>query len=106
MAKKKFETKPIIIETPLEENNEGQLITKITESDIINNPELKELEMLPDDVIEVKPENIHTFEQPDQIDEDPLLLYINEFLTSLEGIYIGGHASQKRDQLIEYLNKR
>jgi hypothetical protein len=111
MAKKKLEEKPTIVETPLKE---GKLETIITKNDLENNPDLEELGLKEDDLIIVEPQDVVVFEQPDlfkkdfvsQDQEDMLLPYINEFLTSLEGIFIGGHAAQKRDQLIEYLNKR
>jgi hypothetical protein len=64
--------------------------------------------------------NIQVFDEPNQITQDSvsqdevtkvytddvLLFYVKELLVSLEGVFIGGYASQKRDQLIEYLNKR
>jgi len=119
MAKKKIEELKIL-ENPAT-NVDGGFNLEITENDIQNFPELGEEGILNGDKIFISnedtfipDENLEAFNQSNQINEDfisqdkedPLLFYINELLVSLEGIFIGGHASQKRDQLIEYLNKR
>lgn len=69
---------------------------------------------------DVNPDDVQSFNEPDQITQDfisqdeltkvhtddVLLFYVNELLVSLEGVFIGGAASQKRDQLISYLYNR
>ena len=114
---KQTKPKEVIIETPLVEDNESQLITEITKNDIENNPEIVDLGLQEGDVIIVNPNDIQVFDIPDQINSDfvsndeqinpleTLKYYSTELLVSLEGIFIGGHAAQKRDQLIEFLQK-
>jgi hypothetical protein len=113
---KQTKQKEVIIETPLVENNEGQLITEITKNDIENNPEIEGLGLQKGDIIEVDPNDVQTFNLINIDDElipnsealdslETLKYYSTELLVSLEGIFIGGHAAQKRDQLIEFLQK-
>lgn len=102
MANKKSEVKFINVENPLNDVKENKIILEVTEEDL-NNSELED----------TNPDDIKSFDEPDQIngdfvsqDEDNILeFYVRELLVSLEGLFIGGHASQKRDQLMSYLYK-
>lgn len=84
-----------------------------TKEDILVEKEEKDLGLTMDNLEDLSNYNVKSFNTLDQInndfisqDEDNLLeYYVKELLISLEGIFIGGHASQKRDQLISYLYK-
>lgn len=109
MAKKKTEELKTLEKTAT--NAEGGFDLEITEKDIQNFPELGDNGVQKGDKIFIPDEYILGYDEPDQItndfisqDEDSLLeSYVKELLVSLEGVFIGGVASQKRDQLISYL---
>jgi hypothetical protein len=84
MTKQKLESKSVKIEDPLEDINSVN-IQSFDKPDQINNDFISQDEVKTDDV---------------------LLFYVNELLVSLEGVFIGGKASQKKDQLISYLYSR
>jgi len=109
MAKKtstqKKEEELNILENPATNNEEGFQI-EITEKDIQNFPELEEQGVQPGDTIVIP--NEETFIPEEQTEFDPfttLIYYSEELVNSLSGIFIGGAAAQKRDQLIEFLSK-
>ena len=109
MAKKtlaqKKEEELNILENPATNHEEGFQV-EITEKDIQNFPELKKQGVQPGD--EVFVQNEETFIPEEQTEFDPyttLIYYSEELVNSLSGIFIGGAAAQKRDQLIEFLSK-
>lgn len=88
MAKKKTEEAPIIKPEVIINNvvlDDPHLDTQANEEEIPTPPL----------VVEEKVD----------LDENILLYYVDEFLLSIDGIFIGGLAAQKRDQLYEYLQK-
>lgn len=109
MAKKtltqKKEEELNILENTATNHEEGFQV-EITEKDIQNFPELEEQGVQPGDIIVVP--NEETFIPEEQTEFDPyttLIYYSEELVNSLSGIFIGGAAAQKRDQLIEFLSK-
>ena len=109
MAKKtlaqKKEEELNILENPATNHEEGFQV-EITEKDIQNFPELKKQGVQPGD--EVFVQNEETFIPEEQTEFDPyttLIYYSEELVNSLSGIFIGGAAAQKRDQLMEFLSK-
>lgn len=109
MAKKTLQQKKEeelnILENPATNHEEGFQV-EITEKDIQNFPELEEQGVQPGDTIVIP--NEETFIPEEQTEFDPyttLIYYSEELVNSLGGIFIGGAAAQKRDQLIEFLSK-
>lgn len=109
MAKKtlaqKKEEELNILENPATNHEEGFQV-EITEKDIQNSPELEEQDIQSGNKIIIPKEE--TFIPEEQTEFDPyttLIYYSEELVNSLSGIFIGGAASQKRDQLIEFLSK-
>lgn len=104
-----------ILENPAT-NIFGGFEVLLTDKDIENFPELQDNGILGGDKIIVSNEesfygegiiNIKNDDINLLVTEDLTLLkfYSEELLISLEGIFIGGRAAQKRDQLFEFLQK-
>ena len=106
-----------ILENPAT-NISGGFEVLLTDKDIENFPELQDAGILGGDKIIISNEESFIVEEPINVNiknndinpvvnDDLTLLrfYSEELLVSLEGIFIGGRAAQKRDQLFEFLQK-
>ena len=102
MAKKQAEK--TIVKEKEEVINNIELDNIITEANDIPVIELNDIETIIDTSTNI-PVNQKSSDFDPYSSLSNLIFYSKEFLLSIDGIYLGGYANQKRDQLISNIDK-
>ena len=80
------------------------VVDEVGNNEVIDIPKtFEQSDVINEDFISDDPPQENNFTQPELLQQ--VVYYADHLLVALQGIYIGGHAAQLRDQLYEVLSK-